>query len=132
MEKMEVLQTTMDVAREAGWIATMRTSQKSIRKVLAQGLQKFGVSAEWLKTRQAKIVLATLAPMIVFGIVWAAPIKPENKKRMFGYLKRAIVLQLAKVLGDSMSSIMTTVIAVSGELGAAVVSEKKDDNEDDL
>jgi hypothetical protein len=129
MEKMEMLSTTLDVAREAGWIATMRTSQKSIRKVLVQALQKVGVSGEWLKTKQARILIAALAPMIVFGIVWAAPIKPENKTRMFGYLKRAIVLQLAKILGDSMSSIMTTVIAVSGELGSAVVEKKEEDDE---
>jgi hypothetical protein len=126
METKDILSTSIDIARQTGWLATMRTSQKSIRKVLRTGLERVGVSPEWLRTKQATVILSVVAPIVIAGIVWGMPLKPEMKKRIFGYLKQAVILQLAKVLGDSMSTVVAGIIAVTGELGNLAI-EKKDE-----
>jgi hypothetical protein len=124
--KTQLLNTTLEVARETGWIATLGTAQKGVVKVEKTVLQKLGVSADWLKSKQARIVLGIAAPAIIGAIVWSLPMGKATKDRLLSYLKQALILQLSQLLGDAFSGVVTTMIAITGEVGRLAV-EKHDD-----
>lgn len=128
----KIMSTTLEIARETGWISTLSTAQKALAKVTRTVLAKLGVSAEWLKTKQAKVVLGVTAPAILGAIVWSLPMSKPMKDRILGYLKQAIIMQLAQLLGDSFSGVVSSIVAITGEVGALSIDKaEKDEDTDD-
>jgi hypothetical protein len=122
--KSKLMNGAIEIARETGWVSTISTAQRSIVKVEKTVLAKVGVSAEWLKTKQARIVLGIVAPLIIGAIVWSLPMGKATKERIIGYLKQALVLQLSQLLGDAFSGVVTTIIAITGEVGKIAIEKQ--------
>jgi hypothetical protein len=128
--KSQLMNGAIELARETGWVSTISTAQKSLVKVEKTILAKLGVSTEWLKTKQAKIALGIVAPLIIGAIVWSLPMGKATKDRIIGYLKQALVLQLSQLLGDAFSSVVTTMIAITGEVGKIAIDKQAESEAD--
>lgn len=123
----ETLHASVDVARDTGWVMTLTDAQKKCVKLQKDILPRFGVSGEWLKSKHARLILGISAPLLIAALVWALPLNEKLKARMFAYLRQSLVLQLAGAFGDSYSSIVGAVMAMSGELGKVVLDSAEYD-----